>query len=90
VSHDLYVEFSNSTHRKNLDWNDPEYQRLYDEYQEKSNAAGRRELDRIVRMMPPETVIYCIEYGDENGSFEATIEHGDTFRNITHKRVSHH
>lgn len=34
--------------------------------------------------------ILCLEYGDESGPFESTIEHGDTFKNLISKRISNH
>lgn len=32
--------------------------------------------------------ILCLEYGDESGPFESTIEHGDTFKNLISQRIS--
>ena len=34
--------------------------------------------------------IFIIEYADENGSIEGTMEHGDIFRNVPHIRINNH
>lgn len=34
--------------------------------------------------------VYIVSFSDEDGEFYSTLEHGDTFRNITHICVSHH
>ncbi len=34
--------------------------------------------------------IYCFEYGDDNGSFECVLEHGNTFANLNHIIRSNH
>ena len=35
---------------------------------------------------------YCFTftYGDDNGSYECHLEHGDIFHNLNHKRISNH
>jgi hypothetical protein len=37
-----------------------------------------------------ENVIFCFNYGDEDGSFFAALEHGGVFDNLPHRRISHH
>lgn len=34
--------------------------------------------------------IYFFEYGDENGKFFSEMEHGDTFKELKHIRISKH
>jgi hypothetical protein len=34
--------------------------------------------------------IVILSYGDENGSFDSVMEHGEIFRNVNHIQVSHH
>jgi len=34
--------------------------------------------------------LYEFEYSDNNGSFDATLEHGDVFRKLLHIRISGH
>lgn len=33
---------------------------------------------------------FVLEYGDEDGSYGALMEHGDIFRNIYHQKISNH
>ena len=35
-------------------------------------------------------IVYSVSFGDEDGAFGSTMEHGDVFRRITHKSFSHH
>lgn len=35
-------------------------------------------------------LVFSLSYADNEGSIGGQIEHGDTFRNITHIRISHH
>jgi len=37
-----------------------------------------------------EGYVYVFEYGDESGEFFSEMEHGYTFRNLTHLQISHH
>jgi len=37
-----------------------------------------------------EGYVYVFEYGDESGDFFSEMEHGNTFRNLTHLQISHH
>jgi hypothetical protein len=34
--------------------------------------------------------VYIFNYGDEDGKFFAKMEHGHTFKNLPHIRISHH
>ena len=38
----------------------------------------------------PDKDIYVFEYRDEDGAFYSTLEHGDVFKNLPHRRESHH
>jgi len=37
-----------------------------------------------------EYIILCLEYSDNDGVLESTIEHGSVFDNLIHQRSSHH
>jgi len=90
----------------NRNWNDPNAPEVWikDEngkdifnpaYEEWSEEEGKREVLRALEYFskwkcPDDQVFFKVEFGDENGPFEAVCEHGDIFENIHHIRVSHH
>jgi len=38
----------------------------------------------------PDCTFFVFSYGDNGGNFEATLEHGNTFKNLPHLHISHH
>lgn len=62
------------------------------------DAWAKYEADRLVaaqafyekKLATSKLKYFEVEYSDNDGDYGSTLEHGDTFSNITHIRVSHH
>jgi hypothetical protein len=63
-----------------LDWN--AYETARDKYADK--------LAVKFIAQNPNKYFYVFEYSDENGPYEAALEHGDLFEKLPYIRVSHH
>ena len=59
-----------------------DWRKEYDKYQ-KSKSDDFMESNK-------DMFIYVFEYGDEDGSYFTTLEHGGIFDNLTHVRISRH
>jgi hypothetical protein len=78
--------------RDHPDWND-EWQRTYDEVSADQQTAILAAAERLLEMEWPkfETKhVFRFCYGDEDGCFGSTMEHGGIFRNLPHIVVSNH
>jgi hypothetical protein len=47
-------------------------------------------LQKINKEQIDDIVLYCFEYSDNDGTYNAALEHGDLFRNLKHITISNH
>lgn len=76
---------------------DPEWVKKYhaaekkrwDEHTAAVDKAAREYYERVKAQFKG-LKLFRFSYSDNDGSIFATMEHGDTFRNVPHVRISHH
>lgn len=77
---------------------DPDWRKKYDkahqtrwaEYEKAIDVAAKELFDRIYPMKFKGKKCFVVSFSDNDGQTFATLEHGDTFRNIPHTTISHH
>ena len=67
---------------------DEEYQTIIREYEDNLIDAARQLADTFVSQNEG-MIFFRVSYGDEDGPFFSTMEHGGIFDNISHKKISH-
>ena len=72
----------------------PWVREVWDAYWKKRDALIRVEAakcrDNFIASVAPGSYFFSIGFSDEDGAFEATMEHGDIFHNLPYLDISHH
>jgi len=66
--------------REQIDWK--AYEKACDKY--------ARETVEVLLKNWTDSIIYIFHYGDNDGDYYSTLEHGGIFDNLPHKQISHH
>lgn len=76
---------------------DPEWKKRYEDARNKYWEDHRKAVDAAAKELLEKEYpkfkgkkCFRVSFSDNDGSIFATLEHGDTFRNIPHIRISHH
>lgn len=67
-----------------------EWNKYHDKVDKIHKRLATKKIKAFLKKCPPDCNFYRLVYGDENGQFEATIEHGDVFGRIPHLITSMH
>jgi len=68
---------------------DAEEDALYEKYGKETRAVAEKLADHLI-CESPKAFFFRVSYSDGNGSVGTNMEHGDVFRNLVHRRTSHH
>lgn len=69
--------------------NDTDFRKKWELEDRLSTFAGMLTLDTFISEHQGK-LFYIFEYGDDNGNYEASLEHGDLFKRLPHKTYSKH
>jgi hypothetical protein len=75
--------------RKRMSEHDKTWRKQWEE-EDVIRRRNGREMYKKFRQETKDKKIVIFSYGDENGSFDSVMEHGEIFRNVNHIQVSHH
>lgn len=67
-----------------------EYRKLREKKDKIHKRLAAKKIKAFLKKCPTDCNFYNLVYGDENGPFESTIEHGEVFERIPHLVVSMH
>lgn len=95
ISKEYTSLFKKNIHDKDAD---PNWKKRYndawkkecDEYDRLVNKAAKELMDRVYPAKFKGKKCFRFSFSDNDGTVFSTLEHGDTFRNVDHIRISHH
>lgn len=68
---------------------DAEWNQILGDYYDKVHEYNMEKMRQFVETHK-ECFIYVFEYSDNDGEYMTALEHGDLFKRMIHKKVSHH
>ena len=91
---DVYREFNSGSYdgRPDIEYDDyldEKGKHDWEKIQRIEYEAAKKAADEFIKTLDGE-YLYVLEYGDENGTFESTLEHGGHFDKLKGVRISHH